>query len=157
MKRAIVPSNESMNFKQSLLWEEDYDSGRENENENSPLPGLLGKQSWVVVGSHGKNPVVFRLVNKLLTGKKTVHRVNPSLASSEDSAYNSLKVINEHVDVVVLIISPQKGLRIVEDMCLLGIRNLWIQPGAASPEILSAARQYGINVHEGCIMLEAPW
>ena len=39
--------------------------------------------------------------------------------------------------------------------CLtLGVRHLWIQPGASSPELLARAREGGMSVHEGCVLLE---
>jgi len=58
---------------------------------------------------------------------------------------------------VDLCINSTKGFAVVEEMVQLNIPNLWIQPGASSPEILALAEKNGIQVHQGCVLREATW
>ena len=62
-----------------------------------------------------------------------VFRVNPS-ASQENlsSSYPSIREIRQNIDVVLLVVSPNKGIEVVHDMGVLGVKYLWIQPGASS-------------------------
>jgi predicted CoA-binding protein len=63
--------------------------------------------------------------------------------------FKSLTETNGAIEVVDLVINPVKGLEVVEEMGKLGIKSLWIQPGAGSKEILETAQRLGISVHEG--------
>ena len=114
---------------------------------------MLEQWSWAVVGSHGKNPICDRLVHRLQSGSKKVFRVNPGMKA--EGIYGSLTEVGEPIDVVDLVINPVKGVSVVEEMGKLGIQNLWIQPGAASKEVLDMAKKWKMNVHEGCVLVES--
>lgn len=58
------------------------------------------------------------------------------------------------IDVVDLIISPLVGPSIIDDMAEMGISNVFIQPGAGTPDIISRAEAAGISVHQGCVLVE---
>ena len=81
--------------------------------------------------------------------------MNPGFAAG--TVLGSLADIGEPVDVVDLVINPVKGVGVVEEMAKLGIKNLWIQPGASSPDVLAIAAKHGIAVHEGCVLVEGNW
>ena len=53
------------------------------------------------------------------------------------------------MDCIDLVVNPTMGLTIVDDCEALGIHNIFIQPGAGSPELIDAARGKGMGVHEG--------
>lgn len=114
---------------------------------------MLEELNWVIVGSHGRNPICERLFSTLTAGRKVVTRVNPGYPS--EGVFASLAAVNKPIDVVNLVVNPQKGKSVVEEMTLLKIKNLWIQPGAESQEIIDFARKSGINVHLGCVLVEA--
>lgn len=61
------------------------------------------------------------------------------------------------IDVVDLVINPAKGIEFVKEMAALDIKNLWIQPGAESTEILNFCKDNGIAVHQGCVLVEGRW
>ncbi|KAH9253991.1 hypothetical protein BASA81_008115 [Batrachochytrium salamandrivorans] len=114
---------------------------------------MLEEASWAIVGSHGRNPICDRLHTTLIRGQKQVFRVNPGVAT--DEVFPSLTAIGKHVDVVNLVINPTKGPAVVEEMVRLGIKYLWIQPGAESQQVISLAESKGIQVHKGCVLVEA--
>ena len=62
----------------------------------------------------------------------------------------------ESVECVDLVVNPTMGIDVVEQMAALGIRNLFVQPGAGSKELSSRCEELGIAVHEGCVLVELP-
>jgi predicted CoA-binding protein len=66
----------------------------------------------------------------------------------------SLAECEQPIDVVDLVISPSIGPSIIDEMAVLGIRNVFIQPGAASEEILKKCSELEISVHQGCVLVE---
>jgi len=53
-----------------------------------------------------------------------------------------------------LVISPALGVGVVEDMWRLGIRYLFVQPGADSERVLQRARELGLVVETGCVLIQ---
>ena len=53
-----------------------------------------------------------------------------------------------------LVISPALGVGVVEDMWRLGIRYLFVQPGADSERVLQRARELGLVVETGCVFIQ---
>ena len=51
-------------------------------------------------------------------------------------------------------ISPALGVGIVEDMWRLGIRYPFVQPGADSERVLQRARELGLVVETGCVLIQ---
>lgn len=119
-------------------------------------PNTHTQWSWAVVGGHGRNPICDRLVHKLQLGNKKVFKVNPGNATGTDIK-PSLRAVGEPIDCVDLVINPAKGPAVLQEMADLGIKYLWIQPGAESKEILELANKLNITVHMGCVLVEAKW
>lgn len=115
---------------------------------------MLEQATWAIVGSHGRNPICDKLHAKLLRGNKRVFLVNPGVKQTGE-VFDSLTTIGQPVDVVDLVINPVKGLAVVEEMSKLGIKNLFIQPGAESQDIRNLAQKNGITVYEGCVLVDA--
>ena len=86
---------------------------------------------------------------------KTVVCVNPSSKTVEsETLKQSLGAWECHIDTINLIINPAVGKGIVEDAIARGIKQIWIQPGAASGEILRMCEQNGVEVHQGCVLVD---
>lgn len=115
---------------------------------------MLAQQRWAVVG-RGSNDIVQRLLRHLASHERTYYHVDPYGASGPDVP-KSLAELGEGVsiDVVDLCANPKLGEQVIEDCKARGINNVFIQPGAASPEILESCNIGGIAVHQGCILVE---
>jgi hypothetical protein len=48
------------------------------------------------------------------------------------------------------------GMKIVDECEALEIRNLFIQPGAGSAELIEKALGKEMSVREGCVLIELP-
>ena len=114
---------------------------------------MLGMQSWAVVGDalNEKKPA-FAIAEKLRGAGKDVVVVNPR--EKEARCATALGDVPGAIDVVDLVISPKIGPQIVDDMAALDIKNVFIQPGAGSDEIMQKCASAGISVHQGCVLVE---
>ena len=114
---------------------------------------MLAMQSWAVVGDalNEKKPA-FAIAEKLRGAGKDVFVVNPR--EKQERCATALADVPSSVDVVDLVISPKIGPAIIDDMASLGIKNVFIQPGAGSDEIIAKCATAGISVHEGCVLIE---
>ena len=72
-----------------------------------------------------------------------------------DRAYPNLQSLPETPDIVNLVVPPEISLTVAQQCLRLGIENLWLQPGAESPEVLEYLQDNGFNYMAGaCIMLK---
>lgn len=69
--------------------------------------------------------------------------------------YPNLSAISSKPDVVVLVIPPERGVEVVEEVVKLGIKKIWCQPGAESEGLKQLAEQYGIEIvaDGSCLMV----
>ncbi|GMI17973.1 hypothetical protein TrLO_g3957 [Triparma laevis f. longispina] len=119
---------------------------------------MLQSRVWAVVGDV-MNPIkpASQVVQRLIANGKSVYRVNPR--KPEDPCFANLAMCcdKEPIEAVNLIINPTIGTQIVDEMISLSIPNLFIQPGAhPGDEAISKAIAAGINVREGCVLIEMP-
>jgi len=83
--------------------------------------------------------------------------VNPKDAIVEGrQAYASLSAIPKTPDAVSIITPPKVTESVVEEAGKLGIRHVWMQPGAESDAAVAKARALGMNVVAGgpCLLVE---
>lgn len=88
-------------------------------------------------------------------GRKA-YPVNPHASTVEGlQAYPDLRSLPEAVHGVSIITPPVVTQRVVEDAIAMGIRHVWMQPGAESPAAVRRAREAGINVigGEACLLV----
>jgi uncharacterized protein len=74
----------------------------------------------------------------------------------EDRCYPSLRQLPEAVDGVLIVVPPDQTEQVVRDAAAAGIKRVWMQQGAASPEAIRFCRENGISeVHGECILMFA--
>jgi predicted CoA-binding protein len=54
------------------------------------------------------------------------------------------------IDLVTLYLPPDIGERVIAEVAALGVRELWLNPGAEGPRVIAAARRHGIEPDIGC-------
>jgi len=58
---------------------------------------------------------------------------------------------------VVISVPPAKASQALRDAAAVGVKNIWIQQGAQSPEVMATARELGLEPVVGkCILMYAP-
>jgi predicted CoA-binding protein len=118
---------------------------------------FLAQKTFAVVGASSDRA---KFGNKVLRcylqhGRAAIP-VNPRESEVEGlKAYKSLSDIPETPDAVSVITPPAVTEKVVEEAATLGIKHLWMQPGAESAAAVKRAREAGIDVISGgpCLLV----
>ena len=84
-----------------------------------------------------------------------VYPIHPTAKNIEGhQAYASvLDVPVPQLDRVSFYVPPEVGVQVAEELAHKTIGELWLNPGAESPQLLDRARALGLNVKVGCSIL----
>lgn len=114
---------------------------------------FLNFKNWVVVGDVlNTNKYAFKILNSLKGAGYNVVGVNPK--DNTGGVYKTIKEVPFNIEVVDLCINPVKGLAILQDVQLMGLNKVLIQPGAESDDITSYCLENNIIAIEGCALVE---
>lgn len=97
-----------------------------------------------------------RVFFDLLGAGYRVFAIHPQGGEVDGHArYPALSALPQRPDVVVLVVPPAAGEKVVEECAALGIGKVWMQPGAEGPQVLAACEKHGIRaLHSVCIMVQ---
>jgi hypothetical protein len=71
--------------------------------------------------------------------------------------YPNLAALRGQVDGVLVIVAPQQAAQVLREAAAIGVKNVWLQQGAESPEALALARELGLElVANKCVLMYAP-
>jgi predicted CoA-binding protein len=86
-----------------------------------------------------------------------VFAINPKATMIDgEAAYPNLAALPKKPELVVFVVPPAIGIKVLDEVKTLDIDRVWLQPGAESPEILARAAELGLRVvHDACIMVLA--
>lgn len=86
-----------------------------------------------------------------------VYPVNPNRQTVDgDHAYDSVADLPVRPSIVNVVVPPAVTLRVLEQCSRLGLRNVWLQPGAESPAVLQFLQEGDFNyLANACIMIES--
>ena len=57
--------------------------------------------------------------------------------------------------VIDFVIPPEKTLEVLKECLLLGLKNVWFQPGASDEKVLAYCEQNGFRyIHDQCVMIQ---
>ena len=84
-----------------------------------------------------------------------VHPTAQEIAGAR--CYPNLAALRGQVDGVLVIVSPQQAMPVLREAASIGVKNVWLQQGAESPEACALARDLGLNlVARKCVLMYAP-
>ncbi|MCC7008872.1 MAG: CoA-binding protein [Acidobacteria bacterium] len=84
----------------------------------------------------------------------TVVPINPHASSIEgERAYASVLEYPGPIDEATMYVPPQAGGAVLEQLAAKGIRVVWLNPGAESPDLVARARQLGLEPIVACSIL----
>ena len=123
----------------------------------SQIKDMLELKVWAVVGATD-NPDKFgyKIFQLLKNSNYCVFPVNPGLdAVQGEKCYASLADLPVKPEAVNFVVPPRVGEVIVNECAALGIKNVWLQPGANADNVVDAAKKQGLNtIHSSCILVE---
>jgi predicted CoA-binding protein len=117
---------------------------------------LSGAPHAVVGASTNRAKYGNKVLRVYIQKKRKVYPVNPKAEQIEGlAAFPDLGSLPEPVHGISVITPPRVTESIVEEAARLGIRNVWMQPGAESEAAVQTAEEAGINVIGGdaCILV----
>ncbi|MCH8982297.1 CoA-binding protein [candidate division KSB1 bacterium] len=86
----------------------------------------------------------------------TVYPVNPQRSSVDgDPAFPNVGDIPGKPTMTNFVVPPSTTLKILQQCLDLALMNVWVQPGAESPEVIAFLQQNSFNyIANACIMVE---
>ncbi len=113
--------------------------------------------SYALVGATSNREKYGYKVLKDLTGAGfNIVGVNPKYQEIEGiKVYSSLKEIQPKPDVVIFVVPPEVGLKVLDEVAELNIKKVWFQPGAESEAIRQRAKELNLEAMAdgSCIMV----
>jgi predicted CoA-binding protein len=81
----------------------------------------------------------------------TVIPINPHESEVEGlKAYPSVLDVPGDIDVASFYVPPEVGARVIEQVVRKGIREVWLNPGADSDELIAKTRGLGVRPIVAC-------
>ena len=83
-----------------------------------------------------------------------VYPVNPKEETIEGlKAYKSILDIPGEIDRAALYVPPKVGLKVIEEIAEKGVKEVYVNPGAESDELVEKAYKLGLNPILACSIL----
>ncbi len=117
---------------------------------------LSGTPHAVVGASQAREKYGNKVLRAYLQGQRAVYPIHPKAEEVEGlAAYPDLASLPQTVHGLSIITPPSVTEQVVAQALQLGIRHIWMQPGAESLPAVELAQQAGINVIWGgpCILV----
>lgn len=86
-----------------------------------------------------------------------VYAVNPNRDTVDgDPAFTSLAALPDTPTIVNVVVPPDATIQVLRKARELGLNNVWIQPGAESPEVMTYLIENDFNyLANSCIMVRS--
>lgn len=113
---------------------------------------LMSQSSVAVIGaSRDRRKFGNKAVRAYLECGFTVFPINPNEATIEElPAYRSLEMIDAPIDFVSLYVPPAVGLKLLPAIAAKQPKELWLNPGAESDELIEAAADLHLRTVVAC-------
>lgn len=119
-----------------------------DQQDAGDIDAFLNGDTFAVVGaSTNREKYGNKVLRVYQQNNKTVYPINPRADEIEGlTAYPDLASLPEVPHGVSIITPPAITERVVEQAVELGIKHIWMQPGAESASAVAYGRENGINV-----------
>ncbi|SMD06040.1 CoA-binding protein [Sporomusa malonica] len=121
------------------------------------VEAMLQTKSWAVVGATDNTEKFgYKIFKALKEAGYNVYPVNPGINEIlGDKCYPALKDLPIVPDVVNVVVPAKVGEQIMSNCSELGIKNVWLQPGANAASVVQLARNFDLNVvDQNCVLVE---
>jgi uncharacterized protein len=122
---------------------------------------FLNEGPYAVVGaSDNQHKYGHKCFRSYLSNNMKAYPVNPRAQEVlGHQCFPDLSSLPETVSSISVVTPPAMTESVVEEAVKLGVKNIWMQPGAESQVAVQRAESAGINVIYGgpCFMVEMGW
>lgn len=123
------------------------------------IDDFIAQRTFAVVGVSRDRFKFGNIVYRNLRDKGyRVFAVHPAHDTVEgDPCYPNLAALPESVAGIVVVVPPEVTEQILREADALGIKRVWLQPGAESTVAIRYGEAHGLSViYDQCVMVEAP-
>ena len=126
------------------------------KKDSSRMEEFLKLRSFAIIGvSARKNKfgnIIFKQMLKRGFNIYPIHRI--SMLIDSQPCYPNIASLPERPEGIILVIPPAETEKMVKELAAEGIKNLWIQQGAESPQALKYCSEHGMNViSKECLLM----
>lgn len=126
--------------------------------EQESIERLLDKKNVIAVVGVSRSPEKYghKVYKDLKSAGYKVYPINPNATEIlGDRCYPDLKALPEKPALVCFVVPPEVTEEILGTCVEIGIRKVWMQPGAESEKAIEFCHSNGIELVYGtCIMLQ---
>jgi predicted CoA-binding protein len=117
----------------------------------------MSKPTVAIIGaSADRNKFSNKSIHAHLKAGYEVYPVHPKEETIEGlKVYRSVLDVPVALDRVSLYLPPAIGLKVLDDIARKGCKELWVNPGAESPELMEKASALGLNAIYACSFMDA--
>lgn len=114
----------------------------------------MAKTVAVIGASSDRSKFGNKAVRAYLAEGHTVIPINPREREVEGlPSYASVRDVPQPIDIATVYVPPEVGLQLLPDLEAKQIPEIWLNPGAASDELVAEAKRRGLNVIEACSII----
>jgi predicted CoA-binding protein len=127
-------------------------------SESSSIDAFVAEPALAIVGvsrsGRGFGAVALR---ELRQKGYRIYPIHPSAAVVGGvRCYRGFDDLPERVNAVLVIVPPAAALEVADAAAAAGIRRIWLQQGAESPQVTERCRDLGLDTVSGeCILMHA--
>jgi len=111
----------------------------------------MAKTVAIIGASADRSKFSNKAVRAFVRQGYTVIPIHPKETEIEGlKAYKSVVDVPGPIDMASLYVPPVVGERVLEEVARKGITELWVNPGAESPELVAKARGLGLKPIVAC-------
>ncbi|MEZ6134268.1 MAG: CoA-binding protein [Pirellulaceae bacterium] len=125
--------------------------------ESSTAKFLAAKSFAVAGASRDRTKYGNRVFQALIASGRAVYPLNPSATEVESyPAFATIGDLPEVPESLSIVTPPHVTRQVVEEAIAVGVKNIWMQPGAEDSQGSKLARGAGINVIDdgSCILVQ---
>ena len=126
---------------------------------NQAIQDFVACQRIAVVGaSRGGKKFGNAAAKELQTRGYQVFIIHPEAQEIDgQTCYPNLSALQGQIDAVFISVPAAQAAAVMREAASLGIRHVWLQQGAESPELLALGEELGLSlVSKKCILMYAP-
>ena len=116
----------------------------------------IQEKTWAVLGATTRTDKFgYKIFKHLVNKGYTVYPVNPNIESIDGvPCYASLHDLPVVPTVVDFVVPEAVGLQALDSCKELGIKTVWLQPGADKPAVVKKATELGLEVIQDCVLIQ---
>lgn len=109
----------------------------------------------IIGASSNRDKFGNKAVRSYLSQGHEVVPINPNEPEVEGlKAYPRISEVPGHLDRALLYVPPAVGVKALDDIAAKGVGEVWVNPGADSPELFDRAKELGLNTVFACAIVD---